>query len=87
MLSKCANPDCSARFRYFHQGKLFRIETSAAFDRRRVTLGFDDDKKKPLRRVEFYWLCEDCAKKMTVISHKETGISVRSFKYLQAVAS
>jgi len=27
MLSKCANPPCSASFRYFRQGKLFRVDT------------------------------------------------------------
>jgi hypothetical protein len=87
MLSKCANPDCSASFRYLHQGKLFRIETAANLDRRRPTLGSDNDKKKPLRRLEFYWLCEDCAKNMTVILDKETGVCVRPFRYLQAAAS
>ena len=87
MLSKCANPDCSASFRYLHQGKLFRIETAANLDRRRPTLGSDNDKKKPLRRLEFYWLCEDCAQNMTVILDKETGVCVRPFRYLQAVAS
>jgi hypothetical protein len=87
MLSKCANPDCSASFRYLHQGKLFRIEASAGLDRRRTTLGSDDDNKKPLRRLELYWLCEECAKNMTVILDKETGVSVRPLRYLQAVAS
>jgi len=87
MLSKCANPECSANFRYLHQGKLFRIETSVGLDHRRANLGSDDDKKKPLRRLEFYWLCEDCTKKMTVILDKETGVSVRPFRYLQAAAS
>ena len=87
MLSKCANPACSASFRYLHQGKLFRIEIVAGLDRRRATLGSDDDKKKPLRRIEFYWLCEDCTKKMTVILDNETGVSVRPFRYREAVAS
>jgi hypothetical protein len=87
MVSKCANPDCSTSFRYLHQGRLFRIETAAGLDRPRTTLGSDDDQKKPLRRLEFYWLCEDCVKNMTVILDKETGVSVRPFRYLQAVAS
>jgi hypothetical protein len=30
MLSKCANPKCSAAFRYLHDGKLFRMEVPAA---------------------------------------------------------
>ena len=29
MLSKCANPGCPASFLYLHEGKLFRLDTSA----------------------------------------------------------
>jgi len=29
MLSKSANPTCSASFRYLHNGKLFRVEKPA----------------------------------------------------------
>jgi hypothetical protein len=86
MVSKCANPDCSASFRYFHAGKLFRMETAAGFDRRR-TLGQDDSLNKPLRRVVFYWLCEDCAEKMTVVFDKESGISVRSSAKAQSAVA
>jgi len=28
MLTKCANPECSSQFRYFHIGKVFVIESS-----------------------------------------------------------
>lgn len=28
MVAKCANPHCSARFRYLSQGKLFRLEVN-----------------------------------------------------------
>jgi hypothetical protein len=56
MVSKCANPDCSVPFRYFHTGKLFRAETSLGLDRRRA-LGQDLPQSKPLRRLEFFWLC------------------------------
>jgi hypothetical protein len=76
VVSKCANPDCAASFRYFHQGKLFRLETEAGPDRRRA-LGNDDEIKKPLRRIEFYWLCEDCAQKMTIVVEKGVGVSAR----------
>jgi hypothetical protein len=31
MLSKCANPKCTALFRYLHIGKLFRMEVPAVF--------------------------------------------------------
>jgi hypothetical protein len=28
MLSKCANPACSAKLRYLHEGKIFRLDAS-----------------------------------------------------------
>jgi hypothetical protein len=30
MLSKCANPACSANFRYLHEGRLFHVEIGLA---------------------------------------------------------
>ena len=86
MLSKCANPDCSASFRYFHTGKLFRAEISTGFDRRR-TLGEDENSEKVLRRLEFFWLCEACAARMTVIFDKESGIAVRAKSYARSAAT
>ena len=76
MVSKCANPECSAPFLYFHQGRLFRLETEGREDRRRQ-LGDETGISKPLRRIEFYWLCEDCAERMTVAFDKVSGMSVR----------
>jgi hypothetical protein len=85
MVSKCANPDCSAPFRYFHTGKLFRAETPAGLDRRR-TLGQDAGEGKPLRHLEFFWLCADCAEKMTVVFDKDSGVCVRHKNYARAAA-
>jgi hypothetical protein len=76
VVSKCANPGCAATFRYFHQGKLFHLETEAGLERRRA-LGNDDEKKKPLRRIEFYWLYENCAQKMTIVFEKGAGMAAR----------
>jgi len=76
VVSKCANPGCAATFRYFHQGKLFRLETEAGLERRRA-LGNDDEKKKPLRHIEFYWLCENCAQKMTIVFEKGVEVAAR----------
>ena len=76
MVSKCANPECSALFLYFHQGKLFRMETEGREDRRRQ-LGDETGVSKPLRRIEFYWLCEHCAEKMTLAFEKGAGVLVQ----------
>ena len=51
MLSKCANPNCSARFRYLRGGQLFRFQTG---DVRNT-------------RTEFYWLCSQCSQRYKVI--------------------
>lgn len=77
MLSKCANPACATPFRYFHTGKLFRVETSTGLERRRA-MGNDGEPAKPLRRLEFYWLCQDCAETMTLVYEKEAGVIVRT---------
>jgi hypothetical protein len=71
MLSKCANPLCSASFRYFHQGKLFRIETSVTTGPSNGSMG-NVNEGKPAARVEFFWLCDSCASQMT-LEHDSRG--------------
>ncbi len=75
MVSKCANPECSVPFLYLHRGKLFRLETFGRTDRRRL-LEDAAGASKPIRRIEFYWLCEACAEKMTLTFDKKEGIVV-----------
>lgn len=76
MVSKCANPDCTAAFRYLHVGRLFRFETSGGWERRRA-MGEGEVPRKCMRRIEFYWLCENCAATMTLAYQPDVGISVR----------
>ena len=73
MLSKCANPSCSASFRYFHQGKLFRMEMPAANPDEAVLTAAG----KSVRRAEFFWLCDVCAKVMTLEYDQSGGVLVR----------
>jgi hypothetical protein len=86
MVSKCANPDCSAPFRYFHTGKLFRADTDFGFDRRR-TMGQDAEQSKPPRRLEFFWLCEDCSGKMTLTFDEQSGVTVRPHECTRSAAA
>jgi hypothetical protein len=67
MLSKCANPACSASFRYLHNGKLFRVERPAEGSRKK-SAEFDDERvaKKPANRIEFFWLCDECSAVMAL---------------------
>ena len=59
MLSKCINPACFAPFRYLHEGRVFQMETSAP------ATGSD---KKPCHKIEFFWLCEKCARSLKVVA-------------------
>lgn len=73
MIAKCANPVCSTPFRYLHEGRLFR------FDRGRIGegpfLSFDATQQEPSKRVEFFWLCDQCSSKMTLTYRKGIGVT------------
>jgi hypothetical protein len=71
MLSKCANPGCTALFRYLHQGKLFRLDASSEEPASQST-------KKPARRVEYFWLCDECAARVTLHYKSDVGITLES---------
>jgi len=59
MLSKCANPECSASLRYLHQGKIFCLAPTPEVEA--VT-----GELNPVMHERF-WLCDKCAKIMTVV--------------------
>lgn len=84
MVSKCANPGCSAVFRYLHAGKVFRVEVeSPKFDN--AEFGRDVEMKKPARRIEFFWLCQECASKMTLVFSKDNGVKTKPIARAKAV--
>ena len=59
MIATCSNPACNAPFLYFRSGKIFMFEAS------------DVDPKSttdpPKRRIEFFWLCGECAPGMDLM--------------------
>jgi len=69
MLSKCANPSCSASFRYFHEGKLFRVDRAAG-------PAGNVGSAKPSGRVEFFWLCSRCASHLTLLHNIDGQVTV-----------
>jgi hypothetical protein len=83
MISKCANPACSACFRYLHEGRLFRFEREAGADTEPL-LGFDPTPHKHSAGVEFFWLCENCSATLTLTYRKNIGVTAglaaRAFK-------
>jgi hypothetical protein len=76
MVSKCANPICSASFRYLHEGRLFRMAVSAdAADNPNLIAG--SGPKKSSHHIEFFWLCEECAPEMTLIFKPGIGVTAQ----------
>lgn len=71
MLSHCANSQCSKRFLRLREGKLFVVETGqpkpgepeSALRARHLN-----------RRVERYWLCDQCAAVWTLVHDRQQGI-------------
>lgn len=72
MLSKCANPACSTPFRRLREGKLFVVETEGtATDQQAVT---PMRRARLLRRVEHFWLCDECSAFITLTFDRERGM-------------
>ena len=70
MLHKCANPNCSSPFRKLSQGKLFLVDTPVeASDARRTRW-----RGQSRGRVEYYWLCDQCAFAFTLSHEKDRGV-------------
>jgi hypothetical protein len=85
MISKCANPGCSARFLYLHSGKLFRFEREPQEDRG-LLMGFDPALHKHSTGVEFFWLCETCAQRVTLTYRKGSGVIARPLPAFKAAS-
>lgn len=71
MLHKCANPDCRAPFRKLSDGKLFLVEMEA-FEESRLKRAHW--RGQPVHRIEYYWLCDQCAFAFTLSYEKGRGI-------------
>ncbi len=71
MLHKCANPNCTSPFRKLSQGKLFLVDTPReGSDARRAQM----EECKPEKRVEYYWLCDQCSFALTLSYEKGRGV-------------
>jgi hypothetical protein len=66
MLSKCANPSCTAAFLYLHEGKLFRMEVVQPSDGAQEDFKSDGN-GRTTQRLEYFWLCDACAAQMTIV--------------------
>lgn len=73
MVSKCANPACSASFRYLRSGKLFEFEVSDHSSNGRAATPMAAARKSS-RHVEYFWLCGQCASEMTLVKARDGGV-------------
>ncbi len=68
MVAKCINPYCNRPFHYMDRGRLFVTDYPPSVSVR------------PLheRKREHFWLCEECAKTMTVaVRHEHDQVAIR----------
>ena len=82
MVGTCANPACSARFRTLCSGKLFLFETSTDAD---ASAG-----KLPVftpvpHRLQYFWLCDLCAKTLQIVYDSARGIRVEPLPEIRDV--
>jgi hypothetical protein len=69
VISQCANPGCSAPFRYLREGKLFQLYTDPEPG--------TGERTETSRRIEYYWLCGRCAATITLLfEHKDGTVRV-----------
>jgi hypothetical protein len=82
MVSKCSNSACTTSFRYLHEGKLFRMAVPT--DASSLT---DPRTKKISSRIEFFWLCAECAPEMTLIFKPGLGVTALPLPQSHAAAA
>jgi hypothetical protein len=73
VLNKCANPSCLSPFRRLSQGKLFLVETEPL---ERLNTRRAQWRGRISHRIEYYWLCDQCAFAMTLSYEKGRGVVV-----------
>jgi hypothetical protein len=74
MLSHCANQQCLKPFLRLRQGKLFLVEAECAAQPGELTAPMSAQMRPQPRRVERYWLCDECAEVWTLVHDLNQGI-------------
>jgi len=74
MLSNCANPSCSSKFRYLHQGKLFYLKSNGNDQITSSRLDFAGH----VDQLHYAWLCDRCAPTFEVVLDSEEQIKIRA---------
>ncbi len=76
MVSKCANPECSARFHYLRDGKVFQLEV----EQNRGSEPRPVSGQRAVHHIEHFWLCSACAQTMTLTVEKDKGVVATPIK-------
>lgn len=76
MLSKCANPTCSASFRRLGSGRLFRFEVRSPSEPCRDVPDSVCSAKSGRASV-FFWLCKNCKLTHTLSFDSARGLTVQ----------
>lgn len=71
MLHKCVNPACSVPFLRMTEGKLFVVQMPPRPVSNARGL---DQRKSALRKVEHYWMCDNCARELTIFFDADRGM-------------
>lgn len=74
MVSQCANPRCAVPFRYLHQGRLFLVERRNGNGNGNGSGKSNGDAHRATARLEYFWLCSDCALRMTLEAERGSGM-------------
>lgn len=76
MLSHCANLQCLRPFLRLGQGKLFLVETDSIAKSGEMIAPPSPRMRQQPRRLERYWLCDQCAEVWTLVHDRHNGISL-----------
>jgi hypothetical protein len=74
MLHKCANPSCLRAFRSLSHGKLFLIEIDHVSTDAISKIATATRKERTARRMERYWLCDECSSLLTLTFQRGRGM-------------
>jgi hypothetical protein len=96
MVSKCANPACSTPFHYLREGKIFKLEVEVTpWGTLEDALEFSDGNqgpflvtsRKPVRKLEHFWLCGPCSQTMSLLFDKDNVVTVMRKPHVRAAAA
>jgi hypothetical protein len=77
MVRNCANPSCNASFHYLRGGKLFLVDLPQG-------PASEDVAMRPHRTSEYFWLCDQCCRHMTVMVDEKGEIAVVTIRSARA---